>query len=206
MHQLIRRIRKRYVIVTGLIVVALVALVFASSLFRIPVLSSTVDSRLKAHDIAVTNREMTAARATLVPLLAPLNIGLLPQVGAFCSEGDPSLYAHLCGTQSDATYIDNTLPLQSADTISKHLQTIDVALRKDGWSYDGNDFRYRYNQPPSTWTQILQAYSIGIAYRKGTCNFHIALAAPNDHSLDRSRGPGNLSCYISSGRPTVNYQ
>ncbi len=73
------------------------------------------DITVKAHDVGVTNREMIAARTTLIPLLKPLDIIVAAQVPATCEPGDPSLYAHSCGTQSAVTYGGTLNSPQDAD-------------------------------------------------------------------------------------------
>src|SRR5882757_1361147 len=135
--KVIPNIRYKQAVILSVVVVA----ILASWLFVPDLLANHTDNRLKAHDVTQTNGEMTAARKALVPLLNSLRIQLSQQVDASCSPGDPSLYAHSCGSQAKATYTGNIKVPQDAVITAQNLQTLDAGLKSNGWKYDGNDFR-----------------------------------------------------------------
>ena len=196
--KLVHDIRKKHLLILG----AFIIMVSACSLLLVHFFADRVDIQLKAHDIAQTDREMTAARNTLIPLLNSLNIKLSEQNAASCTSGDPQLYAHSCGTQAVATYTGDLNAQQDAETISRKLQTVDTSLKSNGWEYNGNDFRSRGDQPVSTWTDALRTYGADIAYQKGTCYFTIIITVSVAQDKYRVAYPGGLYCYIASGPPT----
>src|SRR4051794_17666004 len=122
-------IRKRHLLILSTVII----IVAACGLFLVSFFAGRADNRLKAHDIVQTNHEMTAARNTLIPLLSSLNVKLSAQNAASCSPGDPSLYAHSCGTQSEAKYIGDLNALQDTEAISQKLQILDMGLKSNGW-------------------------------------------------------------------------
>lgn len=190
-----RRIGRFIVLSTGI----LVLLIGGGSLYHY---NFSADKKLRDHDVAVTNREMTAARNTLIPLLKSLGIRLEPQNPASCSPGDPSLYAHSCGTQSEALWSTDLKLPQDANLASQNMQALDKKLKADGWIYNSNDFRSQGNQPVATWPDTLRAYGALVAYQKGTCYFEINLMSAVTQERYRTLNPGVLSCEIASGPPT----
>jgi hypothetical protein len=161
--------------------------------------SDRTDNALQARDIAQTDQEMTGARNTLMPLLQPLGVRLGTRNPATCTEGDPSLYAHSCGSQTTAVYDVNISSLSNGDVLSQKLQTLDMSLKSSGWKYGFNDFRSSEMRPVNTWTSILRAYGARVAYTNKNCSFEIFIWSSETPEKDHSAYPGSLSCYITSG-------
>lgn len=195
--KLSRKIQKKHVLITGAVIIMILPLSLLSAHFS----ANWAGNRLKAHDIAQTDREMTAACKTLTLLLESLHIQLSPQDAASCSPGDPSLYAHSCGTKAEITYADAQDILKDVDATADKLQILDAKLKDRGWAYYTNDFRGHGEHPLSTWANSLQSQGITISYRKGTCLFEVIMPATGD----MYRGPylGSLGCYIDSGPASI---
>lgn len=142
---------------------------------------------------------MADARNTLMPLLQPLGVQLGARHAATCTEGDPSLYAHSCGSQTTAVYDVGTSSLSNADVLSQKLQALDVSLKSTGWKYGSNDFRNAEMRPADTWASTLRAYGARVAYTNKNCSFEISIWSTETPEKNRNAYPGSLSCYIDSG-------
>lgn len=178
-----------------------IVIVTTCCIFVIKLSTDHSDDDLQSRDIVQTDKQMTAARDILMPLLQPLSIQLGARQPSTCSEGDPSLYAHMCGSQTTAVYDVNTSSLVNANVLSEKLQKLDTSLKSSGWEYGSNDFRISNMQPVDTWASTIQAYGARVAYANKNCSFEIVIWSSETSEKNRSAYPGRLSCYIASGPP-----
>jgi hypothetical protein len=183
-----------------LAMVGLIALVTVILLVAHHVIMSYDSS--ESHDITQTEREMTDARTTLAPLLNSLNVQLGKQVAATCITGDPSLYAHTCGTGTTASYVVESGSLLDAETLSQRLQLLDASLKKSGWNYGVNDFRVQANQPVDTWASIISTNGVDIAYSNKTCSLDMSIWSSETPDAYRNPHSGGLGCHIDGGPPS----